>query len=311
MQFERKESIEIPDKKIVRVKRMNHILEVLDLKTENNGFNSIKKLNAEQYLVLDTGEVLEYLKSENRAQNIAGLKDTFKKIRDLINNNFVGGGNEIHLVTTYAENMTDKNRLYKDNKLFWQAWKRCFGEHFEFINIVEPQGRGAWHNHFLIKDTKNESLFIPWQKIKEIWTHGNIHIKTIKGVDNIGAYLSAYLADIEVLDDGNGNFDVPDEVVQSMVKGEKYYFKDVEVDGVKKKFVKGARCCMYPPGMNIYRKSKGILHPEVEKMPYYKAKEVVGSSQPNYSTTLEISDNGKILNVITYQSYNLKRLSSI
>lgn len=309
MDFNWKDGLTIKDSKTVRVKRMNHILEIMDLKTENNGLQKVKKLNSEEYMLIESGEVLKYVKSENRGQNIAGIKDTFKKIRDLINNNFTGAGNEIHLTLTYAENMTDKERLYKDFKVFWLRFIRRFGDNFEYLSIVEPQGRGAWHHHLLIKDTKNQNLFIPWKDIKTIWTHGNIDIKTLKGVDNIGAYLSAYLADIEVVEQDE-KLILPDEVKQAIIEdGAQFNIKTVEVDGVTKKFLKGARCRMYPPGFNIYRKSKGIIHPEIEKMTYEKAKRIVGSAKPNYSKTLEITENNEILNVITYENYNLKRIS--
>jgi hypothetical protein len=311
MDFTWKNGLTIKNDKIVRVKRMNDILEIVDLKTESNGFNKIKKLNKREYMLLDTGEVKNYVLSENRGQNIACLKESFRKIRDLINNNFVGADNEIHLVTTYAENMTDMKRLYNDNFLFWKNWKYRFGEHFEYLNIVEPQGRGAWHNHILIKDTKNHKLFIPHKEIKKVWVHGNIHIKTLKGVDNIGAYLSAYLADVELVENENGTVKLPDEILKAMREdGAKFEVKEVVVEGITKKFIKGGRCRLYPPGMNLYRKSKGIVHPEVEKMTYETAKRIVGSAQPNYSKTLEIASDDKMLNVITYENYNMKRLKN-
>ncbi|PBH17406.1 hypothetical protein BGV21_21445, partial [Clostridioides difficile] len=38
----------------------------------------------------------------------------------------------------------------------------------------------------------------------------------------------------------------------------------VEVDGVKKSILKGARLCMYPPKFNLYRCSKGIKKPNID-----------------------------------------------
>lgn len=101
---------------------------------------------------------------------------------------------------------------------------------------------------------------------------------------------------------------MPEEVIKAFLHGAKFECKEIEVEGVKKKFLKGARCYLYPSGMNIYRKSKGIKFPEENEMSYREVKKIVGSATPNYSRTLTISDDSeKVLNVITYQNYNMKR----
>jgi hypothetical protein len=115
-------------------------------------------------------------------------------------------------------------------------------------------------------------------------------------VDNIWAYLSAYLADVELTSDNIHNTVAEDrEIVEK------------EVDGVKKQFVKGGRLHMYPSGMNLYRKSKGITFPERKKMTYKNAKKIVGSSQPHYSKRYEI-ESDEFSNTIAFEQYNSKRL---
>jgi hypothetical protein len=86
--------------------------------------------------------------------------------------------------------------------------------------------------------------------------------------------------------------------------------KEVEIDGIKKKFIKGGRLHYYPPGMNIYRKSKGIKFPKEEYMKFSEVKKIVGSAQPTFKKTIAIKDpaTDRIFNEITYQNYNLKRL---
>lgn len=65
---------------------------------------------------------------------------------------------------------------------------------------------------------------------------------------------------------------------------------------------------MYPPGMRIYRCSKGIVKPDKKRMKHDKIKRVVGAATPNYSQTITISDDdNKVLNTIIYNQYNLKR----
>lgn len=285
---------------IVRVKEMNHIVEVMSLDKEFNGFQGIVKLSKTEYVVKETGEVLEYNLNENRGQNISGLKDTFRKVRDLINTNFVGAGNELHVTLTYAENMTDTKRLHDDFKKFWQKYKRKYGD-VDYLSVIEPQGRGAWHCHVLIRHNGLEKIFVPSAEMEAMWGQGFIKIKALQGVDNIGAYLSAYLGDIELTDETM-------TMALKMQNENNLEIKEVEVEGVKKSIIKGGRLHMYPSGMNLYRHSKGVEFPEVQKMSYKDAKKIVGSSSPNYSRTVTIyNDDGSVLNRITYESYNTLR----
>lgn len=297
--FESSEGKPIYKNQLVRVKKMNHILEVTHLCYEPDSFQNIKKLSKTEYCLKDTGEVLEYNLSENRSENTAGLKDTFRKIRDLINNNFTGAGNELHVTLTYAQNMTDLKQLHDDFRNFWKRYKRKYGS-VDYLSVIEPQGRGAWHCHVLLRHNDQEKVFVPSDELAKLWGHGFIKVKSLKGVDNIGAYLSAYLGDIELTDETVGH-------AVMMQNANKLEIKQVEVEGVKKSIIKGGRLHLYPPGMNMYRHSKGIVFPEVQKIPYKDIKKIVGSRTPNYSRTFTIIDEGKVLNSITYQQYNLKR----
>lgn len=298
MKFKKTKGESISKSKKVRVKKMNHIVEVVSIERSTNGLNKIQKLSKYEYMNLDSGEVLEYNLSENRGENIAGLKDTFRKIRDLINNNFTGKGNEIHLTLTYKENMTDTKRLYEDFKNFWKRYKYKYGKDCDYLVVVEPQGRGAWHCHVLIKQNNVKNLYIPPAEMASLWGQGFIKIRSLDGVDNIGAYLSAYLGDVELNEES---------IVDAITN--KREIKEVKIDGQTKRFVKGGRLHLYPPGMNLYRHSKGIVFPEIQEMKYQEVKKIVGSRIPNYSRTVTISDSetDKVLNRITYENYNMKR----
>ena len=294
--FEKSKGQYISDYKTVKVKRMNHIIEVLAVDKASNGFSKIEKLSKTHYIVKDTGEVLEYKLSENRSQNESSLRRTFKKIRDLINNNFTGQGNEVFLTLTYKLNMMDSKQLYDDFRIFWQKFKRRYGSDYDYLSVVEPQGRGAWHCHVLIRANKLDKLFIPHDEMVELWPHGFLKIKALDGVDNIGAYLSAYLTDVELTEET-----LPIAVL------EQKEIKEVEVDGQQKRYIKGGRLHLYPPGMNLYRKSRGIKFPESEHMKYKELKKMVGNATPNHSTTITIQDDERVLNRITYEHYNTKR----
>ena len=118
----------------------------------------------------------------------------------------------------------------------------------------------------------------------------------MKGVDNIGAYLSAYLADIEVPEDKAQKYEGDSDLIEK------------EVNGQKKKFLKGARLIFYPTGVNIYRKSKGIKDAEKQKMTYKTAQKKLGAATPNFKYGVELIDNEKeFRNTIIKEQYNLKR----
>lgn len=284
--------IEIDENHLVTVTDMGHLIEVQHMQKRNSTVH-IRKLDADTYMNLKTGEILEYEKSENRSENQNSLRQSFKKLRYLINHNFKGNPNELFLTLTFAKDSFDTEMVYTDIKNFVKRLKyRYKGEStIDYITVVEPHASGQFHAHMLVRFNDVKKIFIPVLELKELWSNGIVDVKTLKDVDNIGAYLSAYLADIE-LPEGEGS------------SGQEVVIK--EVDGQKKKFVKGGRLKYYPPGMNLFRTSRGIKYPDRVNMPYKDAKKIVGSAQPHYKKSYEIQ-NDDFSNTITYEQYNLKR----
>jgi len=278
---------------------MNHLVEVQHMEKMNRT-NHIQKLDKERYLNLKTGEIGEFKKGEVRSDSLNSLRQTFKKLRYLINNNYVGAGHELFITLTYKENMTDNKRLYSDFDKFMKRFRYQYSKKFgsiDYMTVVEPQERGAWHHHLLVRfnDMVGSKVYIPNNDVAALWGHGFTNMHSLNGVDNIGAYLSAYLADVELTDDNVGiAFDENVEVVSKVV------------DGQEKKFIKGGRLHLYPSGMNLYRKSKGIQMPVREEMKYGDIKKVVGSEKPHYVKTLVVEQDD-FKNTITYEQYNTKR----
>jgi hypothetical protein len=288
------EEVSIPDGHLVKVKEMNHVVEVRHSSKANYKQN-IKKLDKDKYVDISTGEIKEFQHIENRSQSHNSLRQTFNKIRDLINNNFSGKANELHVTITYKENMTDTKQLYTDFDKFIKRLRYEYKKHttIDYLTVIEPQGRGAWHGHVLLRFNKLESVFIENSELAQLWGLGFVTIKSLKDVDNIGAYLSAYLADVELTEDNVGQAFTTDGIAQ--IK---------EVEG--KKYIKGGRLHMYPPGMNLYRKSKGIEFPEVKEMSFEKAKKIAGAVTPTFTKSITLEDDE---HTITHQylQYNKKR----
>ena len=306
MNIRREDCVDIYPQEEVTVTVMSHIVEVQHLEKENSQAN-IKKLDKDHYLELSTGEIKEFIHAENRKQSYNSLRQTFKRLRYLINNNFSGKGNELHVVLTYGRHVTDPKELYRDFDKFMKRLRYAYKDKttIDYLSVIEPQGSGRWHSHCLLRFNDLDSIYIPNKFDREhnpidaplykLWGQGWVTIKSLKDVDNIGAYLSAYLTDVELSVDNV--MTVSKEHREIVVK---------EVDGKEKKFIKGGRLHMYPPGMNLYRKSKGIVEPVRQKMKFKDVKKVVGSVKPNYQKKITV-ESDDFTNTIQYLQYNMKR----
>lgn len=283
----------------VCVKKMNHIYEICYLEHRNT-ICPIQKLDKDSYIVLNTGEVKDCNHIENRAENKLQVSQSLKRLRDYINTNVVDVNNCKWITLTYAENMTDTKRLYNDFKKFVMRFKYKYGN-FEYIVACEPQGRGAWHCHCIIIFDK-KAPFIPNKEIENLWGHGFTKTNKLDDIDNIGAYLTAYLGDLDLASCKENNISYNKEDIKEIT----------EIGNIKlktpKKFVKGGRLSMYPPGFNIYRISRGIKKPEKEYYSYHVIKEKAGLRLPTYSKAIQLTDIEKnFSNKIIYEYYNTKR----
>jgi hypothetical protein len=212
------------------------------------------------------------------------------------------------LTFTYAENMTDEKRLSADWKKFWQKFKRWCVRNYvdepEFIGVVEPQGRGAWHMHVFFIWSHTAPYLDNNTVIAPMWGHGFTKTKSVTNCDNVGAYFSAYLGDMP-LDEFQDL--APDEQATTFVINEKPV-TDQDGQTVTKKIVKGGRLKLYPPGMNIVRSSKGVKRPTVEFSSYEEAqKKVCGQTQTFKAGYSLVGDDGNEVNQVYKEYYNAVR----
>jgi hypothetical protein len=180
---------------------------------------------------------------------------------------------------------------------------------YEYIITVEPQGRGAWHIHGLfIFNTK--APFIKNKTLSNLWGNGFVKVKGLKNVDNIGAYLTAYLGDMELTEVlGNQKINANSEIKEVTSLDEKG-------NKTTKYYIKGARLKMFPKGLRIFRKSKGILNPTIEEMTNGEAMELIKADKLTYEKTIELefedtdftyyddSQKTKARNIINYRYFN-------
>lgn len=269
-----------------KVSEQGNIIEVTTM-LRKNGEAHIVKLNADEYVRLDDGEILEFQHSESRADLKQSLYRTFRTIRALVNANCTEPEKVRWITLTYAENMQDRERLYKDFKKFIQRFRWRWGS-CEYIVVAEPQARGAWHMHALVFFPE-KAPYIPNAELRECWGHGFVNVKSVKDVDNVGAYLSAYLGDIEV------SMSSKDGVVKKFP------------DGTKKKFKKGGRLHLYPPGMNIYRCSRGVKRPKEYWAEAEQKEALTRSLEPTYANRYEFINEQGFHQIVQKEYYNRLR----
>jgi hypothetical protein len=285
--------IDIAPEAIVSLTRLGKVhAEVMYMLKESSP--GIKKISKEEYMVIATGEVRRF--KENKEKKIENIRVIFRRLEHLITANFDpvdNKDNSLFVTLTYAENMQDERRLMTDFDTFWKRLKReCKKHKLEYIAVAEPQERGAWHMHILVKSDQ-PVLYIDNKDMAELWGHGYTHTERIKG-ENVGSYFASYFASLEV--------------------GEKedeagaVYIKD---ENTGKRYKKGARLHFYPRYFKFYRCSRGIVRPEPESVQYKAVTGEYGKPKKTEAYTInkldEDSGDEKHINTLQRERYKKSR----
>lgn len=200
-------------------------------------------------------KIEEYNVSSMKSAN--ELRKTFRRLTNIINANTADPTRCLWVTLTYADNIKGKEgneKLYADFKRGIQRLRRKYGK-FEYITVVEPQGRGAWHCHCIFIFDK-KAPFIPNKEIETAWGQGFTKTKKMNAnADNLGTYLTAYLTDIPLDQLSAFDFSTATEMLETC--------PIVEKEG--KQIIKGGRLYLYPTYMKLYRTSRGVQQPTIIK----------------------------------------------
>lgn len=275
---------------------------ITEIRTQNKKCDSpITKLDADNYVLKQTGEIKSFKHdSTSRLDNKNSVAQSLKMLRDIINCNVTIPQNCKWLTLTYKDNMQDTVKLYNDFRKWVMRLKSFLTKNklpsCEYIAAFEPQSRGAWHAHVILIFSQ-KAPFISNADLANIWGHGFVKIKDLNNVDNVGLYLTAYLGDMSL--DEISDFR---SIKQNSLKA---VLVDTPNGKQKKAVIKGARLNMYPINFKIYRHSKGVIMPTVQKfLKYDEAKSTVQGSLKFERTIKLMDDNGGLVNIINYQQYN-------
>lgn len=286
---------------LVKVTEMGNVTEVQYM-SRRNMKQTIQILpGREEYVHLSTGEIKPVSHHTSRADDFKSLRKTFARCRNLINANVTDVSHVRWCTLTYAENMTDTKRLHDDFRKFVMRMKTFCKSNkldtFEYIAMMEPQGRGAWHVHLLLIFPKM-APYIANADLSKIWGHGFVKINALDNVDNVGAYLTAYLADM-TLEDAQKDERAFQAVESSEMK---------HIGGQSKAVLKGARLAMYPAGFNMIRHSRGLKEPEETYMTYSEAEKKTSGATEVFCSTSKLTDSENDFETVIYKAqYNKSR----
>ncbi len=248
----------------------------------------IKKLNKSEYMHVETGEIKEFNLSDGKT-NIRSLQMTFKRLVELIRCNFTkNDSRQLFITLTYKKNMCDEKQLYIDFKYFYDKLKYKYKDKhkFEYITVAEPQQRGAWHLHIMLKSDK--TLFIEDKEIRKMWGHGITQTERLKG-DDVGRYYVSYFTNLKIEDMGKLT---PEQKKQ-------------------KKYIKGSRLKYYPKNFKFYRCSRGLKKPEITFKSWGDVKKIYGEPtwQKSYSFYY-MDENNKMqeVNLLHKASFKKKKI---
>ncbi len=263
----------------------------------------IEKLDADTYIDTRTGEVKEFRHTASRAEDKASVAQSLRNLRDIINANLTDPATALWVTLTYRGNMRNAQKLYEDFHAFIKRFRRYLKKEghppAEYIAAAEPQGRGAWHLHVLFL-LPGKAPFIPNAGMARLWGHGFTKTRGLKGINNPGLYLTAYLGDMEFTE----------AAMSGTQRGRLVEVETMDEQGrkAKKAIVKGARLHLYPSGFNLYRHSRGVKRPEVLHMTEWEAQGIIGTAPLAYEKTVAVLDGqGQTVNIINYRQYNRAR----
>lgn len=245
------------------------------------------------------------------------LKTTIKRFADAINTNItkkdVASENVKFITLTYKENMTDVKKLYFDFDNFLKKLKYHFKTELNidfktvvWFKAIEPQGRGAWHIHLILK-TPYKIFLDNNTVIWGLWEKGFTSTRAIKKNNNVGLYITSYLT--------NFKMKVKPAKTTKKITAKCLHIENKKTTAkIKTHFAskKGERLKMYPPHLKIFSSSRNAIKPaiiidyhgenknELEKMNYKKINNI---KQKAYKIDFTNEKGEKKTKTFYYENY--------
>lgn len=137
-------------------------------------------------------EGMVQLESNEQSRRESNLAQCRQRLRRLIDANVDQYGEISKFITiTFKENETILSRANKEFGLFIKRFNYQTKLKTKYLAVVEFQKRGAIHYHVIFFNLPYIDNIAPYTQ--KIWGLGNIDVKALSNVKNIGAYVTKYL----------------------------------------------------------------------------------------------------------------------
>lgn len=176
--------------------------------------------------------------------NQNSAKRAIRKFKNLVLTNAPHNRFRRHIILNYSGFMSNWNRVDKDFNRFIRQLQQETNQHFSYLYIVEPDDLGRWHIH-LILIADDSKISLSKATVAKCWQHGPLDMQSIYDLYGLVQYFNISFRQVE---EG-----------EEMTKAQK----------------KGSRVHFYPPNARIYRRSRDIVDPTIQKMTYGKALELL------------------------------------
>ena len=146
----------------------------------------VKRISKQEYVNTDTGEVLDF--KEKEVKSIESLTKQCKRLRIYISGYFSGDKTERFITLTYSGHMAEPEKISNDFKYFMRKIMRKYGK-CRYIYIKEPDEKGSWHIHCIIKKLSGGDFNITEEEARSMWKAGEIvNVKPIYDIDKLSWY---------------------------------------------------------------------------------------------------------------------------
>lgn len=280
------ENYPIPKESIVKVVTIGNKKVVKHSKKNASNLRIYHRKSKNEFIDTRTGEIKQYKK--NKLKGAKQIKQNLKNLEQYIQAYFHDDDNLLFLTLTCRHETTKLEKIQDYTSKFFARLRRQYPQYkFMYVYKFEQQENLNWHVHIILKTEKNQKIFIPKQKLEEMWRQGWTYIEVVEN----GNVREEILSDEEI-EANNQN-----QSKSQMVTIKDYLIKTNQLTNV-------------PSGARIYGKSRNLKAPKVEKKKYKEVIEELDNN--NYifeieKTILVENAEGKILNKHKTETYRKKK----
>ena len=145
---------------------------------------SAQRLNKDEYLCRNTGEIRQYNTFADKQPSSDSLKRTYKRLERTVVGNFTGGQNEIFLTLGYDGQKCTLEKLRYDWKLLLRKLRRKIPT-LEYLFICEYSQKGLLHAHIFIERTDGKKLLIDRNWLIKSWGYQHVFIQRIQSEEDV------------------------------------------------------------------------------------------------------------------------------